>query len=145
MDRTDDKKAIREVVERWMKATRENDLDTVLSLMTDDVVFMVPGREPFGKEAFAAASKGRSGVKVEGIVETLEIGVFGDRAWIQNHSDCGHAAKRRSAEKSGYTLSVFRKENGKWLLARDANLVTYAHDRHSSNFAGTHHARHDGH
>ncbi len=35
----------------WLK-----DKYTVLSLMTDDVVFMVPGREPFGKEAFEATS-----------------------------------------------------------------------------------------
>ena len=32
------------------------DLATVLSLMTDDVVFMVPGQEAFGKEAFTAVA-----------------------------------------------------------------------------------------
>ncbi|MBZ9736532.1 SgcJ/EcaC family oxidoreductase [Mesorhizobium sp. CA18] len=50
---TDDATAIRQVVETWMAASRKGDLETVLGLMTDDVVFMVPGKEPFGKEAFA--------------------------------------------------------------------------------------------
>jgi ketosteroid isomerase-like protein len=32
-------------------------VQTVLSLMADDVIFTVPGREPFGKDAFRAASE----------------------------------------------------------------------------------------
>ena len=52
---TDDERTIRDVVETWMAATKRGDLATVLSLMTDDVVFMVPGQEPFGKEAFFGA------------------------------------------------------------------------------------------
>jgi len=55
---TDNERAIRELVATWMTASQAGDIDTVLGLMTDDVVFMVPGREPFGKEAFAAASQG---------------------------------------------------------------------------------------
>ena len=53
---TDDERAIRDLVDAWMAASKAGDVAKVLSLMTDDVVFMVPGREPFGKEAFAAAS-----------------------------------------------------------------------------------------
>src|SRR3954454_8877201 len=45
--------AIRTLVETWMAAAKAGDIATVLDLMTDDVIFMVPGREPFGKEAFA--------------------------------------------------------------------------------------------
>ncbi len=54
---TEDEAAIRQLVQRWFEATRDGDLDTVLGLMTEDVVFMVPGKEPFGKEQFAAASR----------------------------------------------------------------------------------------
>ena len=57
-----DERAIRDLVATWMKASQAGDLATVLSLMTDDVIFMVPGREPFGKEAFAAASQGMKDV-----------------------------------------------------------------------------------
>jgi uncharacterized protein (TIGR02246 family) len=44
-------------VATWMAASKRGDTDTVLSLMADDVIFMVPGHEPFGKETFAAASR----------------------------------------------------------------------------------------
>src|SRR5215468_9344982 len=54
---TDDEGAIRVLIETWMKASQAGDIDTVLDLMTEDVVFMVPGREPFGKEAFANATR----------------------------------------------------------------------------------------
>jgi hypothetical protein len=49
---TDDERAIRDLVATWMKASEASDVQTVLSLMADDVSFMVPGREPFGKDAF---------------------------------------------------------------------------------------------
>jgi uncharacterized protein (TIGR02246 family) len=52
---TDDERAIRELVDTWMAASKAG--DSVLSLMADDVIFMVTGREPFGKEEFAAASE----------------------------------------------------------------------------------------
>jgi uncharacterized protein (TIGR02246 family) len=58
---TDDERAIREVIATWMRASTAGDTATVLDLMTDDVVFLVPGQEPFGKEAFAAASSGMKG------------------------------------------------------------------------------------
>lgn len=38
---TEDERAIRTLVETWMTASKSGDLATVLSLMTDDVVFMV--------------------------------------------------------------------------------------------------------
>jgi uncharacterized protein (TIGR02246 family) len=50
-----------------MAASKTGDLDTMLSLMADDVIFMVPGREPFGRDEFAAASRGMTDVRIEGI------------------------------------------------------------------------------
>ena len=45
-----DEQAIRTTVALWLSATRSHDLKAVLELMADDVGFMVPGREPFGKK-----------------------------------------------------------------------------------------------
>jgi len=70
---TGDEKAIRQVVETWSAASESGDIATVLDLMTDDVVFMVSGQEPFGKEAFAAMSKGMDGTKMEGTSEIVEL------------------------------------------------------------------------
>jgi uncharacterized protein (TIGR02246 family) len=125
---TDDERAIRDVVDVWLTASKAGDLATVLSLMTDDVIFMVPGQKPFGKEAFAAASQGMKDVRIEGTSDIQEIQVLGDWAYLRNYLEMtvtppGGATKRRS----GYTLTVLRKEaDGRWRLARDANLLAEA-------------------
>ncbi len=82
---SDDERAIRELVDTWLTASKAGDLATVLSLMTDDVIFMVPGREPFGKEAFAAASEGMKNVRIEGSSDIQEIQVLGDWAYLRNY------------------------------------------------------------
>jgi len=123
---TDDEEAIRKVVETWIAASRQGDTATVLGLMTDDVIFMVPGQKPFGKAAFAAASKSMDGMKMEGASEIVELQVLGDWAYIRNHIDMTVTPPGGDAvHRSGYTLTLLRKEaDGQWRLARDANLLT---------------------
>jgi uncharacterized protein (TIGR02246 family) len=122
----DDERAIRELVATWMTASQAGDIETVLGLMTDDVVFMVPGREPFGKEVFAAASQGMKGVRIEGTNDIRELNVLGDWAYLRGHiaitmtPPVGEPVRR-----AGYTLTILRKgPDGRWRLARDANLLT---------------------
>lgn len=121
-----DERAIRDLVDTWMKASRTGDTATVLSLMSDDVIFMVPGREPFGKDAFAASSQSMKGFRLEGSADVRELKVVGDWAYLRNFIEItvtppGGTPVRRS----GYTLTIFRKgDDGKWLLTRDANLVS---------------------
>jgi len=123
---TDDATAIRQVVETWMAASRRGDLETVLGLMTEDVVFMVPGKEPFGKEAFAAASRGMGETKIDGDSEIVELKLLGDWAYIRNRIDMTATPPGgEPVRRSGYTLTLLRKEgDGRWRLARDANLLT---------------------
>ena len=73
-----DEQAIRHLVDEWLDASQRGDLETVLSLMTDDVLFMVPGQDPFGKETFAANSRGMKDYRVEGTSDIQEINVLGD-------------------------------------------------------------------
>jgi uncharacterized protein (TIGR02246 family) len=122
---TSDERAIHELVATWMRASQEDDLETVLGLMADDVLFMVPGREPFGKAAFADMSKSLRGSRMEGTGEIRELSVLGDWAYLRNYltvtlTPPGAPPVRRA----GYTLTILRKQNGRWLLARDANLLT---------------------
>jgi uncharacterized protein (TIGR02246 family) len=121
-----DERAIRELVETWMTASRAGDAETVLSLMADDVVFMVPGREPFGKQTFAANSRSMDGVRLEGKADIRELKVLGDWAYLRNFIDITITPPGgEPVHRSGYTLTVLRKEpDGQWLLARDANLVS---------------------
>ena len=122
---SDDEKAIRQLVETWMEASREGDLATVLSLMTEDVVFMVPCREPFGREAFAAAAGSMSGTQIDGTNEIVEIKVLGDWAFTRNHIELTITPPEgESMRRAGDTLTLFQKgADNRWRLARDANLV----------------------
>jgi uncharacterized protein (TIGR02246 family) len=122
---TDDERAIRELVATWMAASQAGDVTTVLGLMADDVVFMVPGREPFGKEAFAAASQSMKGVRFQGSYHIREIKVLGDWAYLRNYITMTMTPPGgEPVHRAGYTLSILRKgPSGKWVLARDANLV----------------------
>ena len=123
---TEDESAIRDLIDRWLTASKAGDIETVLSLMTDDVVFMVPGQKPFGKEAFAAASRGMAGVRMEGRSAIQEIRVLGDWAYVRNHLEIEVTPPSGTTmRRAGYTLTILRKEtDGRWCLARDANLVT---------------------
>lgn len=52
-----DEQEIRNLVATWMAATKAGDIERVLSLMAEDVVFLLPGQPPMiGKSAFAAAA-----------------------------------------------------------------------------------------
>ena len=120
-----DERAIRELVDTWMTASRAGDTETVLSLMADDVIFMVPGREPFGKQTFAANSRSMDGVRVEGKADIRELKLLGDWAYLRNFIDITITPPGgQPVHRSGFTLTLLRKEpDGKWVLARDANLV----------------------
>lgn len=123
---SDDEQAIRELVDTWMDATEAGDTATVLDLMTDDAVFTVPGQEPFGKEAFEAASKEMQGVEIRGTSDIRELEVLGDWAYLRNYIEMTMTPPDGDSERrSGYTLTILRRESdGQWRLARDANLVT---------------------
>ena len=122
-----DEQQIRDLVATWMSATRDGDVDTVLSLMTDDVVFLVAGQPPFGKQKFAEALRAPVGAKlpkIDGRNDIQEIRVFGDWAYMWTRLSVemtppGGAPMKRA----GHTLSVLRKTGGRWQLARDANLL----------------------
>jgi uncharacterized protein (TIGR02246 family) len=123
---TEDERAIRSLIDNWMEASKAGDLKTVLSLMTDDVVFMVPGKEPFGKAEFAATSEGMKNLRVEGKSEIKELKVLGDWAYMRNQLRIIVTPPNgQPMRRSGYTLTIVRKEpDGRWRLARDANLLT---------------------
>ncbi len=127
-DGMNDEQAIRGVIAQWMEATRNGDIGAILPLMTEDVVFLVPGQPPMtGRENFAQGMRtmARSHrVMPDSVVE--EVVVSGDMACCRTRLEIrveplgGGAAVRRA----GHTLSVFRRNGaGQWQLARDANLL----------------------
>lgn len=123
---TDDERAIRNLVDTWMSASRSGDLQTVLGLMADDVIFTVPGREPFGKNEFAAASQGMAGTRVDGRNQIVELKILGDWAYMRNYIEVTMTPEGAPpVHRQGYTLTIVHREpDGRWVLARDANLLT---------------------
>ena len=124
-----DEEQIRTLVETWHAATRAGDVDTVLGLMTEDVVFLVPGRPPMQKAEFAALARvppGSPRPKFEGTSDIQEIQVSGDMAflWARLSVSVTPPGSSEPMERAGHTLTVFRRVDGKWLLARDANLLS---------------------
>jgi uncharacterized protein (TIGR02246 family) len=121
----EDERQIRKLIESWIAASNARDLPALMDMMTDDVVFMTPGRAPFGKAEFAADVGRMRNVAIDARAQVQELEIFGPRAYIRNHiqvelTSPGQAPKR----VSGYAMSVLRKEaDGRWRITRDANLV----------------------
>ena len=123
-----DEDKIRQVVATWLTATKAGDVETILGLMTEDVVFLVPGRSPMHKDEFAELSRVPAGSprpSIESTAETQEVQVSGDLAFIRTKLSVmvTPPGAGQPVERAGHTLTVFRREGGKWLLARDANLL----------------------
>jgi uncharacterized protein (TIGR02246 family) len=122
---TTDEQAIRKLIDDWMQATARGDLDQVLSMMSEDVVFMTAGREPFGKQEFAAQSQGLKDGKIEGRANPVEIKVLGDWAYLRNHIDLTMTPQGgQPTKRAGYTLTILKRQpDGRWVITRDANLM----------------------
>jgi uncharacterized protein (TIGR02246 family) len=122
---TEDERAIRELIDAWFAASKAGDYATILGLMTEDAVFLAPGAKPFGREAFAAAAKNASSVRLEGNYEIEELEVLDDWAYLRSYIEIAAIpAFGQPVRRSGHTLTLLRKEaDGRWRLARDANLL----------------------
>jgi uncharacterized protein (TIGR02246 family) len=125
-----DKRAIREVIDTWLRATAEGDLDALGPLMAEDVVFLTPGsHEPMrGRDTFMSGFRSGLGqMRIDATSDIREIEVTGDWAYCWNYlkvtmspRDGGEPQRR-----SGPVLSVFRREtDGRWVLFRDANMLS---------------------
>lgn len=125
-----DEQEIRQLVATWMAATRAGDTETVLSLMAEDVVFLLPGQPPMiGKSSFAAAAQAQSNQappQFDGTSEIQEIKVFGEWAfmWTKLSVVVTPPGGTPSMTRAGHTLSILKKQDGKWVLARDANMLS---------------------
>lgn len=123
-----DEEQIRALVQTWMEATQRGEMDRVLELMTEDVVFLVPGKPPMRKAAFEQAARAQAapgGPRFEGKSEIQELKVLGDWAfmWTKLAVKTLGPSGAVAASRSGHTLTILRKEGGRWKLARDANLL----------------------
>ncbi len=123
-----DEAAIRALISSWLEATRAGDVDTVLSLMAPDAVFLSAGQPPMvGHEAFASSLRGVLDENtVESSSEIDEITVSGDMAYCRSRLSVTVTSKhgKLPLRRTGHTLTILRKAaDGKWLVTRDANML----------------------
>jgi uncharacterized protein (TIGR02246 family) len=85
-----------------------------------------------GRESFAAASRAQmssDGPKIDGKSEIQEVRIAGDTAYMWSRlSVVMTPAEGKPIKRAGHTLTVLRKENGQWRLARDANMLVVTPD-----------------
>jgi uncharacterized protein (TIGR02246 family) len=123
-----DERAIRDVVAQWHRATAVGDVDTVLRLMSEDVVFLVPGKPPMtGGSTFEKGLRALlKSHRVDSTGEVQEVQVSGDLTycWSLLTVRMTPVSGGDANVRSGSTLSIFRKQaSGTWALVRDANLL----------------------
>ena len=126
-----DEQVIRDLMDTWLQATTAGDLQTILTLMSDDAVFLVPGQPSMhGKRAFAEAFQSMIPmVRIEAAHETREIQVHGDIAWFWSYLSVKITPRHggQPSRRTGHTLSILRRQpEGNWVVIRDANLLTAA-------------------
>ena len=124
----DDERQIRELLATWQAATAAGDVPTLLGLLADDIVFLVAGQPPLGKDEFAASFAAMlASHHVEPVAEPREVLVRGNLAYCWPSLRVAvtprtGGATRRLADP---TLTVLRRgANGGWLIARGASLLT---------------------
>ena len=125
---SDDERAIRNLITTWHRASEEGDVAQVLTLMSEDVIFLTPGQPPIrGRDEFAALQKAagdRFRLTAQGKLE--EVVVRGDWTYCWTHLTVTMTPKAGGApiRRAGHTLSILRKDaGGNWVLTRDANML----------------------
>jgi uncharacterized protein (TIGR02246 family) len=124
---TDDAQIMR-LMDDWRRLSAEGDLDGLLALATDDIVFLTTGNAPMTKSDFAEGFRQMSATaRIESTQDVKDLRSSGEIAYAWSHLSVVVTPKAGGAktERSGHVLSVFRRSpSGSWLLARDANLMT---------------------
>jgi uncharacterized protein (TIGR02246 family) len=127
MTHSNDEQAIRDVYAKWRKATLDEDVPALLELIADDAVFYVPGQPPMrGKQDFVAVfNLVRGKFTIEAQSEFDEIAIHGDWAHVASRLAVNMTPKAsgQPQRRAGHTLTILRKEKGKWVVYRDANLL----------------------
>lgn len=123
---SNDELAIRNLIETWCRSTEAGDVDSLAPLMADDMVFLTPGNQPFGKREFLEGSRQSAGkMKISVQAEVKEVRVAGDLGycWLKLAVTVTPPDGGAPVQHAGHTIGIYRRDGGRWVLARDANLV----------------------
>ena len=123
-----DEREVREVHSTWIDAVNAGDLDRLLTLMADDVVFLNPGQSPLGRDGFSANfSAAHQRVRIRCISDLEEVVVVGEVAYTRSRDSLSVTpiASGEATQLAGHRITVYRKQpDGRWLLTRDAHTLS---------------------
>ena len=124
-----DEQAIRDLIGLWHCATMAGDVTTVLGLMADDAIFLVTGAPPMrGRAVFESGLRTLlQSHRIESQGEIQEVSVNDDLAYCWTHLRISiiTLADGKTTQRSGNALSILRRQkDGRWLLVRDANMLS---------------------
>ena len=123
-----DEQAIREAHSTWIDAVNSGDLAQLLVMITDDVVFLNPGQESLGRDGFSAKfSAAHQQLRICCVSELTEVVVVGDVAYTLSRDSLSVSPLSGGEESrlAGDRMTIYRKHpDGRWLLARDANVLS---------------------
>ena len=122
-----DEQAVRDLVHEWLRASQAGDTQSVLELMAENVVFLQPGQPPMrGRAAFREAQASHAALNIEAKSDIQEVRVCGNFAWCWNYLTVSITPKSggNTVTRAGHVLSVLHKQAGRWVILRDANLLT---------------------
>jgi uncharacterized protein (TIGR02246 family) len=121
-----DAEAIQQLTERWIAAVKAKDIDRLLGLVTEDVIFLPPSGPPIkGKKAVGDLYQILfAQFDVEQSARTEEIEVRGDWAFAWGVEQFALSARGggQPIHMSGKGLTILRRQpDGSWKFARGIN------------------------
>ncbi|MFZ6741751.1 YybH family protein [Undibacterium sp. JH2W] len=120
---------IRNNIQLWQDATAAGDVDKLLDLMDEEVVFLIAGHPPMkGREQFTQNLRNILQTHhIASSAQIQEIVVQADLAYTWSYLQVEIIPKQAGPQmrRAGNVLSIWRLQaDGKWRISRDANLLT---------------------
>jgi uncharacterized protein (TIGR02246 family) len=123
-----DERATRELHASWIDAVNASDLAGLNTMMADDVMFLNPGRAPFGRDDFPAGFlAAHQKYRVLCASELEEVVIAGDVAYTRSRDSLSLTPRAggKPVRLAGYRITIYRKiADGQWLLARDVHTLS---------------------
>jgi uncharacterized protein (TIGR02246 family) len=123
-----EEQAIRDVIANWAKATADGDIPALLTLMAEDVMFLMDGQPPMTLKGFVERfTKMRETHRIGVVPDIKEVMVSGNLAYSWSQLTVTLIPLAEGAPvgvRTNQALSIYHKQaNGAWVLIRDANLT----------------------
>ena len=125
-----DEQEIRRVHSIWIAAVNAGDLERLLTLVEQDVVFLTPGHPPSGRQNFSSNFiAAHQQMQIDWSSDLEEVSIFGEIAYTRSRDTLSMVPRAggKPAQLGGHRMTVYRKQgDGRWLLSPDIHTLCSA-------------------